>query len=129
MATLNETTGFVIGTPVYPIGSLGGGGGGISCLFPSVRMLVGMTGPLAMMVVTVILAEKRCPCENQQKKACRHDVAQQGHGTYPYPVAIPCSSLLIPKIQILANPIPMLNLMVGMMAICAVGVSIRWHHF
>jgi biopolymer transport protein ExbD len=36
---------------------------------------------------------------------------------------------LIAKIRIPANPIPMLNVMVGVMAICMVGASMRRRHY
>jgi hypothetical protein len=48
-------TGSVVGTPPHPIGGLVGVNSGF---FLPVGMLVGMMGPLATMVVTVILAVK-----------------------------------------------------------------------
>jgi hypothetical protein len=48
--------GSIVGTPPHPIGGMVGV---ISGFFPPVGMLLGMTGPLATMVVTVILAVKK----------------------------------------------------------------------
>jgi hypothetical protein len=106
--------------------------GVMSVFFPLVGMLVVMMGPLAMMAVSVILeVTKYAGVRIDTKKACPHDVGRQGSkfGTYPSPLAVPSPSSLIAKMRIPANPIPMMNVMVVVMAISAVGASMRGRHY